>query len=163
MYLYLRWLSYNHAQPHNLYTDATLVLESRWLSTTLLSGCRAGGLGSRRSISLEARAAPLKQAQPAPHPAPHHTSTAINSSANGSSDGAGAGDEETELPVAPSAGGPADMMQSADDDLDPDTIRAKSHEEVSCCCCPCLADLKHLHNVETRSYSPRTFLSLGFQ
>jgi len=81
MYLYLRWLSYNHAQPHNLYTDATLVLESRWLSTTLLSGCRAGGLGSRRSISLEARAAPLKQAQPAPHPAPHHV--ALHMSAAG--------------------------------------------------------------------------------
>ncbi len=128
-----------------------------------MSGCRAGGLGSRRSISLEARAAPLKQAQPAPHPAPHHRSTAINSSANGSSDGAAAGEEETELPVTPSAGGPADMMQSADDDLDPDTIRAKSHEEVSCCCCPCLADLKHLHNVETRFYCPQMFLSLDFK
>ncbi|DBA79564.1 TPA: hypothetical protein ACH3X1_008259 [Trebouxia sp. C0004] len=88
---------------------------------------KAGGLGSRRSISLEARAAPLKQAQPASH----HRSTAINSSANGSSDGAAAGDEETELPETPSAGGPADMMQSADDELDPDTIRAKSHEQAS--------------------------------
>ncbi len=103
----------------------------------MLSRCRAGGLGSRRSISLEARAAPLKQAQPAPH----HRSTAVNSSTNGSSDGAAAGDEQTELPVTPSAGGPADMMQSADDDLDPDTIRAKSHEEVGCCCYPCLPDL----------------------
>ncbi len=135
--MYLRWLSHTRAQFHNLHTDATLVLQSHQLSTTLLSCCRAGGLGSRRSISLEARAAPLKQAQLAPH----HRSSAINSSANGSSDGAPAGDEETELPVTPSAGGPADMMQSADDDLDPDTIRAKSHEEVSCCCCPGLPDL----------------------
>lgn len=88
---------------------------------------KGGGLGSRRSISMEARAAPLTQAQLAPH----YRSSAINSSANGSSDGAAAGDEETELPVTPSAGGPADMMQSADDDLDPDTIRAKSHEQAS--------------------------------
>lgn len=94
-------------------------------------------MGSRRSISLEAQAGPLKQAPLAPN----HRSTAINSSTNGASDGAAAGDEETELPVTPSAGGPADMMQSADDDLDPDTIRAKSHEEVSCCCYPCVLEL----------------------
>ena len=35
------------------------------------------------------------------------------------------------LPETPTASSAADIMQSADDDLDPDAVRAKSHEEVS--------------------------------
>ena len=98
--------------------------------------CRASALGARRTISLEARAAPLTQAQPAPTPLSKHTRpTAVKSSsdnsANGSTGEVSSADNSTEVPETPTAGGPADVMQSADDDLDPDTIRAKSHEEVS--------------------------------
>lgn len=97
---------------------------------------RASALGARRTISLEAQAAPLTQAQPAPtalskHIRPTAVKSSSDNSANGSRGETSSADESSEVPETPTAGGPADVMQSADDDLDPDTIRAKSHEEVS--------------------------------
>ncbi len=104
-------------------------------SACLLYGFRGTGLGSRRSISLEARAAPVHQAPAAPiSPASRDRAVVANCASNGASDGASARPVAAEPSGRPSAGGPADVMQSADDDLDPDTIRAKSHEEVSTLC-----------------------------
>ena len=103
--------------------------------TCMWACCRASALGARRIISLEARAAPLTQAQLAPTPLSKHIRpTAVKSSSDNSANGSRgetSSDDSSEVPETPTAGGPADVMQSADDDLDPDTIRAKSHEEVS--------------------------------
>ena len=48
----------------------------------------------------------------------------------GSADGSGESKVPIILPETPTASSAADIMQSADDDLDPDAVRAKSHEEV---------------------------------
>lgn len=95
---------------------------------------RSNGLIGRRSISLEARAAPLNPAQAAPSSS---ASLARNTVARSSSNG----DNESSGEVGPSgraaANGPGDVLQSAEDDLDlEDTVRAKTHHEVSinACC-----------------------------
>lgn len=88
------------------------------------------GLGARRTISLEARAAPLNQAEPAPSSPASQDKPSGNSSSDGPDKGASTG-ALPEPANRPTAGGPADVMQSADDDLDPDTIRAASHEKAS--------------------------------
>ena len=90
---------------------------------------RGTGLGARRTISLEARAAPLNQAEPAPSSPASQDKPSGNSSSDGPDKGASTG-ALPEPANRPTAGGPADVMQSADDDLDPDTIRAASHEKV---------------------------------
>lgn len=91
--------------------------------------CRGSGLGGRRTISLEARAAPLNQAEPAPSSPASQDKPSGNSSSDGPDKGQSTG-ALAESANRPTAGGLADVMQSADDDLDPDTIRAASHEKV---------------------------------
>ena len=90
---------------------------------------RSSGTTARRTISLEARAAPLTAAPAAPKgPA----STARSVIARGSSNGANASSQEAALSSTPSADANTDVLQSAEDDLDmEDTVRVKSHAEVS--------------------------------
>ena len=110
-------------------------------------------MAGRRTNSLEARAALLDQAQPATKPPSQHTTNAASDSSsntNASADsnnsasadnksngviGSSSSADEAEVPImlpeTPTASSAADVMQSADDDLDPNAARAKSHQEVS--------------------------------
>lgn len=89
--------------------------------------------GARRTISLEARAAPHNAAQAAPK---GPSSTARNTAARSSSNGAqGSTSREAASPSTTNS----DVLQSAEDDLDmEDTVRAKSHAQVGIMAC-CLA------------------------
>lgn len=90
--------------------------------------CRTTAPAAKRTISLEARAAPPTAAPKGPG------STARSVVARGSSNGANANgsSQEAASPSTPSADAISDVFQSAEDDLDPeDTVRAKSHAQVS--------------------------------
>ena len=84
---------------------------------------------ARRTISLEARAGPPSVGPSVPKgPAP----TSRNVAAKGGSNGANGSSQEAALSSTPSADASADVLQSAEDELDlEDTVRVKSHAEVS--------------------------------
>ncbi|KAL3161715.1 hypothetical protein ABBQ38_008813 [Trebouxia sp. C0009 RCD-2024] len=88
------------------------------------SSTKTGGPATRRTISLEARAAPVNAAQAAPK---CPGSTGRNVAARSSSNGAHGSASQA---AAPSSTG--DVLQSAEDDLDmEDTVRVKSHAQAS--------------------------------
>lgn len=100
----------------------------------LICICRTGGPATRRTISLEARAAPVNAAQAAPK---CPGSTGRNVAARSSSNGAHGSASQA---AAPSSTG--DVLQSAEDDLDmEDTVRVKSHAQVGVTPCMTLAEL----------------------
>ena len=86
--------------------------------------CRNPGQGARRVINLEARAAPPNQAEPAPI----STSRSDGSTASDGTDQAEL-DESPHVPTGVSNGD--DVFQSAEDELEPNTVRAKTNAQVS--------------------------------
>ena len=94
------------------------------LSSACFASCRNPGQGARRVINLEARAAPPNQAEPAP---------ISTSRSDGSTAGDGTHqaelDESPHVPTGVSNGD--DVFQSAEDELEPNTVRAKTNAQVS--------------------------------
>lgn len=82
----------------------------------------------RRTINLEARAAPRNQAEPAPI-----STSRSDGSANGDNSEQAELDESPHVPTGVSNGD--DVFQSAEDELEPSNARAKSHSLVSMYSC----------------------------
>ena len=90
---------------------------------------RSSGSAARRTISLEARAG-VPTAGPSVPKSPGPTLRSVI--AKGSSNGANGSSQEAAVSSTPSTDINADVLQSAEDDLDmEDTVRVKSHAEVS--------------------------------
>ena len=91
-----------------------------------LNRCRGPGQGARRTINLEARAAPQNQAEPAP---------ISTSRSDGSTDSDAAQqaelDESPHVPTGVTNGD--DIFQSAEDELEPNNVRAKTNAQVGLC------------------------------
>lgn len=91
-----------------------------------LNRCRGPGQGARRTINLEARAAPPNQAEPAP---------ISTSRSDGSTDSDAAQqaelDESPHVPTGVTNGD--DIFQSAEDELEPNNVRAKTNAQVGLC------------------------------